>query len=176
MDLFSSYIPANLLDESEFLLALLFSILTGLIMGVERELRHKDAGMSTHILVISGAMVFTYLSVRVDSESTTRIAAQIVSGIGFLGAGLIIKEGVSVRNLTTAASLWFAAAIGMCFGFGYYFVGAVSAVCAALVPRIPHLTERGMCTTCGQTTVTDEMITSSPESPKEIKKRKKKVV
>ncbi len=175
MDLFASYIPANLLDESEFLLALLFSILTGLIMGVERELRHKDAGMSTHILVISGAMVFTYLSVRVDSESTTRIAAQIVSGIGFLGAGLIIKEGVSVRNLTTAASLWFAAAIGMCFGFGYYFVGAVSAVCAALVPRIPHLTEKGVCTTCGRAATSDVAITLS-KVPARVNKRIKKIV
>jgi putative Mg2+ transporter-C (MgtC) family protein len=84
-------------------------------------------------------MLFTYLSMRVDPASTSRIAAQIVTGIGFLGAGLIIKEGVSVRNLTTSASLWFAAAIGMAFGFGYYFVGIVCAILGVLIPRIPHL-------------------------------------
>ncbi len=136
-------------DELAFFCALLLSVFAGLLMGVERESRHKDAGISTHILVITGSMLFTYLSVRVDPESTSRIAAQIVSGIGFLGAGLIIKEGISVRNLTTAASLWFAAAIGMSFGFGYYFVGIVCAVVGVIIPRIPHITERGGCTTCG---------------------------
>lgn len=136
-------------DELAFLGALLLSIFAGLLMGVERESRHKDAGISTHILVITGAMLFTYLSMRVDPESSSRIAAQIVSGIGFLGAGLIIKEGISVRNLTTAASLWYAAAIGMSFGFGYYLVGTICAVVGVIIPRIPHITERGVCATCG---------------------------
>jgi putative Mg2+ transporter-C (MgtC) family protein len=126
-------------DEGAFLIALVLSVFAGLLMGIEREARHKDAGISTHILVIMGSMLFTYLSMRVDPASTSRIAAQIVTGIGFLGAGLIIKEGVSVRNLTTSASLWFAAAIGMSFGFGYYFVGIVCALLGVIIPRIPHL-------------------------------------
>lgn len=126
-------------DEVAFLLALILSMFAGLLMGVERESRHKDAGISTHIFVVMGSMIFTYLSMRVDLDSTSRIASQIVVGIGFLGAGLIIKEGTSVRNLTTAASLWFAAAVGMSFGFGYYMVGLVAAVVGALIPRIPHL-------------------------------------
>ncbi len=129
-------------DELAFILGILLSVIAGFTMGVERELRHKDAGISTHILVILGSMLFTYLSVRVDPMSTSRIAAQIVSGIGFLGAGLIIKEGMTVRNLTTAASLWFSAAIGMSFGFGYYAAGLIATVVAVLVPRIPHVTER----------------------------------
>ncbi len=128
-------------DEVAFLIALGLSILSGLLMGVERESRHKDAGISTHILVIMGSMLFTYLSVRVDAGSPSRIAAQIVTGIGFLGAGLIIKEGVAVRNLTTAASLWFAAAIGMSFGFGYYMIGLVATLAGVIIPRIPHLKE-----------------------------------
>ncbi len=128
-------------DEGAFLVALVLSVFAGLLMGIEREARHKDAGISTHILVIMGSMLFTYLSMRVDPMSTSRIAAQIVTGIGFLGAGLIIKEGVSVRNLTTSASLWFAAAIGMAFGFGYYFIGIVCALFGVLIPRIPHLNE-----------------------------------
>jgi putative Mg2+ transporter-C (MgtC) family protein len=129
-------------DELAFILGILLSVIAGFTMGVERELRHKDAGISTHILVILGSMLFTYLSVRVDPLSTSRIAAQIVSGIGFLGAGLIIKEGMTVRNLTTAASLWFSAAIGMSFGYGYYAAGLIATVVAVLVPRIPHVTER----------------------------------
>jgi putative Mg2+ transporter-C (MgtC) family protein len=129
-------------DELTFLIALGLSVIAGLLMGLEREARHKDAGISTHILVIMGSMLFTYLSMRVDPMSTSRIAAQVVTGIGFLGAGLIIKEGVSVRNLTTSASLWFAAAIGMAFGFGYYFVGMASAIFGVLIPRIPHLYDR----------------------------------
>ncbi len=128
-------------DEIEFLIALGLSIVSGLLMGIERESRHKDAGISTHILVIMGSMLFTYLSVRVDAGSPSRIAAQIVTGIGFLGAGLIIKEGVAVRNLTTAASLWFAAAIGMSFGFGYYMIGLVATLAGVIIPRIPHLKE-----------------------------------
>jgi putative Mg2+ transporter-C (MgtC) family protein len=126
-------------DELYFLTALVLSILAGLLMGMEREIRHKDAGISTHILVITGSMLFTYLSMRVDPASSSRIAAQIVTGIGFLGAGLIIREGTSVRNLTTAASLWFAAGIGMSFGFGYYFVGILCTLCGVGIPRIPHL-------------------------------------
>ncbi len=98
--------------ELVFTLNLILSALAGFSIGIERESRHKDAGISTHMLVIMGSMLFTFLSAQVDPESTSRIAAQIVTGIGFLGAGLILKEGATVRNLTTAASLWFAAAIG----------------------------------------------------------------
>ncbi|HQH28442.1 MAG TPA: MgtC/SapB family protein, partial [Oligoflexia bacterium] len=100
-------------NELNFIVDLLFSLLAGVIIGVERESRGKDAGISTHTLVIAGAMLFTFMSVTVDPASKSRIAAQIVSGIGFLGAGLILKEGATVRNLTTAASIWFAGAIGM---------------------------------------------------------------
>ncbi len=136
-------------EEIRFFVALCLSILAGLAMGIERETRHKDAGISTHILVISGAMLFTFLSDMVEPEDSARIAAQIVSGIGFLGAGLIIKEGASVRNLTTAASLWFAAAIGMSFGFGFYLIGILCAVFGVVIPRIPHVNDKKECTTCG---------------------------
>jgi len=122
-----------------FIINIGLSLLAGLAIGIERESRGKDAGISTHSLVIMGSMLFTYLSLQVDPASTSRIAAQVVSGIGFLGAGLILKEGTSVRNLTTAASLWFAAAIGMAFGFGYYIEGVVSVFVAILALRIPHI-------------------------------------
>jgi putative Mg2+ transporter-C (MgtC) family protein len=108
----------------------LAAILGGAI-GVERELRDREAGIRTHLLVSLGSALFTLVSaygfheflasgdpvVRADP---TRIAAQIVTGIGFLGAGAIIREGLSVRGLTTAATLWVVAAIGMACGAGWY--------------------------------------------------------
>jgi putative Mg2+ transporter-C (MgtC) family protein len=135
--LFSS----GFLFAADFAVKLVLAFVIGFVIGLERESRGKDAGISTHALVIMGAMLFTYIS-SLDSESSSRIAAQIVTGIGFLGAGLILRDGTTVRNLTTAASLWFAAAIGMAIGYEYYSVAIVSAIAAVLVPRIPHVLER----------------------------------
>jgi putative Mg2+ transporter-C (MgtC) family protein len=125
--------------EIEYTLDLLLAIALGFAIGVERESRGKDAGISTHTLVIVGAMLFTFMSMTVDPASKSRIAAQIVSGIGFLGAGLIIKEGMTVKNLTTAASLWAAGAIGMAIGFGYSAIATVSTLAMLIIPRIPHV-------------------------------------
>ncbi len=125
--------------EMQFIVALALSVALGLMMGAERELRNKDAGISTHILVVAGAMLFTLLSGIVDADSTSRISAQIVTGIGFLGAGLILKEGHVVHNLTTAASLWMAAAIGMAIGYGFFVVAVIAAVVATFIPRIPSV-------------------------------------
>ncbi|MES2931125.1 MAG: MgtC/SapB family protein [Patescibacteria group bacterium] len=127
--------------EIQFVIGLGLSLILGYLVGAEREMRRKDAGISTHIMVIAGSMLFTLLSNVVDPLSTSRIASQIVVGIGFLGAGLILREGTSVKNLTTAASVWFAAAIGMALGFGFYIVAILAALVIALVPRIPSLHE-----------------------------------
>ena len=126
--------------ELLFLIRLGVCLLCGTILGVERELRGKPAGISTNCFVIAGACLFTFISQQVDPNSPARIAAQVVSGIGFLGAGMILKgNGDKVTNLTTAASVWFAAAIGMSIGMGWYVVAGVSALYAVLVPRIPHV-------------------------------------
>lgn len=125
--------------ELTFIFALALSLLAGFLIGLEREARGKDAGISTHSLVIMGSMLFTFISLNIEPDHAARIAAQIVTGIGFLGAGLILKEGTTVHNLTTAASLWFAAAIGMAFGFGFYVIGILSVFVAILTLRIPHL-------------------------------------
>lgn len=125
-----------------FIFNTFLALVLGYLIGIERESRGKDAGISTHILVLSGAMLFTFLSSLVDPASESRIAAQIVSGIGFLGAGLILKEGASVKNLTTAASIWFAGAIGMAIGFGFYFFAIFSTFITILVPRIPHIKKK----------------------------------
>lgn len=134
----------NLIGQNEINLAidLLLSLFSGFIIGAERENRGKDAGISTHTLVIIGAMAFTFISGIVDPASRSRIAAQIVSGIGFLGAGLILKEGTNVRNLTTAASVWVSGAIGMAYGFNYHVIGLILTVASALTPRIPHFNKR----------------------------------
>lgn len=131
----------DLLAETEltFLLNIALSLLAGFLIGLERESRGKDAGISTHSLVIMGSMLFTFISLNIEPDHAARIAAQVVMGIGFLGGGLILKEGTTVHNLTTAASLWFAAAIGMAFGFGFYVVGIFSTLIAILVLRIPHM-------------------------------------
>lgn len=134
----------QLIGPNEYLfgLDLVLSLLAGVTIGIERESRGKDAGISTHCFVIVGAMLFTFLSATVDPASKSRIAAQIVTGIGFLGAGLILKDGGTVKNLTTAASLWFAGAIGMAIGFGFHIIAAGATIASILIPRLPHVNKK----------------------------------
>ena len=129
--------------QIEFLIDIIFALAAGFVIGAERESRGKPAGISTNSLVIGGAMLFTYLSAAVDPNSTSRIAAQVVSGIGFLGAGMILKGEIDkkITNLTTAASVWFSAAIGMAIGFNFYIIALAAVIFAVLVPRIPHITK-----------------------------------
>ena len=116
-------------------------------IGFERELRDREAGLRTHLLVCLGSALFTIVSAygfrefltsgdQVIRADPTRIAAQIVTGIGFLGAGAIIRQGISVRGLTTAATLWVSAAIGIAAGAGFYS-GAVIATIVTLVALWP---------------------------------------
>ena len=103
-------------------------------VGLERELREREAGFRTHLLVSVGSCLFTLVSAYGFSEfgsrsvDPTRNAAQIVTGIGFLGAGAIIRQGFSVRGLTTAATLWVVAAIGMASGAGYFSAAVITTV------------------------------------------------
>jgi putative Mg2+ transporter-C (MgtC) family protein len=132
---FLSVVPT--LDWPHELLRISVAAGLGGAVGLERELREREAGLRTHLVVCVGSALFTLVSaygfhdflvsggslVRTDP---TRIAAQIVSGIGFLGAGAIIRQGLSVRGLTTAATLWLVAAIGMACGAGYYTPALIS--------------------------------------------------
>jgi putative Mg2+ transporter-C (MgtC) family protein len=131
----------------DLLARLLVAGILGGAIGAERELREHDAGLRTHMLVAVGAALFTIVSAYAWTDfnfsarngityDPTRIAAQIVTGIGFLGAGAIIRQGLSVRGLTTAASLWVVAAIGMASGAGYYS-GALVATIVVLVSLWP---------------------------------------
>ncbi|CAA2142420.1 MgtC/SapB family protein [Hyphomicrobium sp. ghe19] len=126
--------------EVVFAIKLALCLALGIIIGVERELRNKPAGISTHCFVMAGACLFTFISTVADPNSPARIAAQVVSGVGFLGAGMILKsENNSIRNLTTAAAIWFAAAIGMAIGIGWYAIAVIASIYAVIVPRIPHV-------------------------------------
>jgi putative Mg2+ transporter-C (MgtC) family protein len=130
------------ISEGEILLRLAVTVVLCGAIGLERETRGQVAGLRTHILVGLGSALFTLVSaygfdagepgVTVDP---TRIAAQIVTGIGFLGAGTIIRQGLTVRGLTTAASLWVVAAIGMAGGAGFY-LAAVATTAVALVSLV----------------------------------------
>ena len=130
--------------ELELVLRLLLAAVLAGAIGLEREVRDQPAGFRTHMLVSLGACLFAVVSaygfapfaedhpnVRVVVDPT-RIAAQIVTGIGFLGAGAILRSGMSVRGLTTAASLWVVAAIGTAVGLGAYLVGGATAFIALL--------------------------------------------
>lgn len=127
--------------ETDFLIDLVLATFCGFLIGAERERKGKPAGISTQTLVITGAMLFTFLSRSVEAGDATRIAAQVVSGIGFLGAGIILKnESKSVvTNVTTAASIWYSAAIGMALGFNFHFIGVVAAVYAVVISRLPRI-------------------------------------
>jgi putative Mg2+ transporter-C (MgtC) family protein len=98
----------------------LFAFVIGAIIGIEREFRSKPAGFRTMILICVGSCLFTILSKEAALGSTDRIASNIVTGIGFIGAGVIFKEGISVNGLTTAALIWITAALGMAIGFHNY--------------------------------------------------------
>ena len=145
MSFASSQLPTLNWDES--LLRLALAALLGGLIGVEREMREREAGLRTHLLVSLGSALFTIVGAygfhafldsgaNVVRADPTRIAAQIVTGIGFLGAGAIIRQGLSVRGLTTAATLWVAAAIGIAAGAGYYS-GAVIATAITLLALWP---------------------------------------
>jgi putative Mg2+ transporter-C (MgtC) family protein len=106
--------------ETTFVLEIGAALLMGLAIGVERQLGQHPAGLRTNALVCVGAALFVSLSrLMGDAGSPTRIAAQVVSGIGFLGGGVILREGLNVKGMTTAATLWCSAAVGTLSGAGY---------------------------------------------------------
>jgi putative Mg2+ transporter-C (MgtC) family protein len=130
------------ISDGELLLRLGLTVVLCGAIGLEREARGQVAGLRTHVLVGLGSALFTLVSAYafIDPDEArrvdpTRISAQIVTGIGFLGAGTIIRQGLTVRGLTTAASLWIVAAVGMASGAGYY-LGAAATTAAVLVSLI----------------------------------------
>jgi putative Mg2+ transporter-C (MgtC) family protein len=142
---------------------LVVALLLGAAIGWERELQRMPAGFRTHALVSLGAAIFTVISAYAftgPGSDPTRIAAQIVSGIGFLGGGAILHYGGTVRGLTTAASLWSVAAVGMAAGAGLFVVAGISAVLVIIglevFQRVERMAKRRLGVPTADRTRTDE--------------------
>lgn len=132
-----------IISEPEILLRLIVSAVLGLIIGLERERQNQPAGLRTHMILVAGSTLAMTLSINLATQfqpqgtngDPARLAAQVISGIGFLGAGAILRFGTSIKGLTTATSLWTMAVIGLMVGAGYYLTG-----CAATLFLLSILT------------------------------------
>lgn len=120
----------------------LLSVLLGFIIGFERKQRFKEAGIRTHTIVCFGAAIMTVISKNIGAGDPGRIAAQIVSGVGFLGAGMIVYKQHEVKGLTTAAGIWATAGVGMACGAGLYIVAVGATALMVIVQCIFHLNFR----------------------------------
>lgn len=121
------------MDLLDFTIRVLVALAAGMIIGFERQLHQKKAGLRTHSLVALGSAVFVLISFEVTGESggdATRIIGQVVTGIGFLGAGVILRQGLSVHGLTTAATIWCSSATGCLAAAGYFYE---TAICSFLI-------------------------------------------
>ena len=123
-----------MLTQYDVILRLLVAGILGGLIGVEREMHHQPAGLRTHIILVLGAALAMCISINLSMQFHTtasngdpeRLAAQVISGIGFLGAGAIFRFGAGVKGLTTASSLWTAAIVGLAVGAGYFLIGGVT--------------------------------------------------
>lgn len=150
----------------ECIIRLILALAMGFSLGLERELTNKYAGLRTHILVCLGACIFTLLSIYgfptfADGDNvvinnatgirdTSRVAAQIVTGIGFIGAGTVLRNGPMVFGLTTAATLWIAASIGMACGAGMYDVALIATLMSVAVLTLIRVFERRILPSSGK--------------------------
>jgi putative Mg2+ transporter-C (MgtC) family protein len=129
--------------DPEIIIRLFIAVILGALVGIEREMTHRPAGLRTHMLVSLGAALFTITSVEFFDIDPARIAAGIVAGIGFIGAGSIIALRGHVQGITTAASLWAVAAIGLSVGVGAYIIAIVSAIFVFIILQIRQV-EKGL--------------------------------
>jgi putative Mg2+ transporter-C (MgtC) family protein len=119
------------LSDAELIQRLLLAAFLGGVIGLEREWRNKDAGLRTNILIAIGSAVFTLMSIELTDArtgDTSRVAAQIVTGIGFLGAGAIMRTDAGIQGLTTAATIWVNAAVGVAAGGGEFHLAVITTV------------------------------------------------
>lgn len=115
------------------LLLIFISVFLGLCIGAEREYRNKSAGLRTFILVCFGSCLFTILSIKIGVSNPDRLAANIITGIGFLGAGVIFKGDNKIDGITTATTIWATASIGMAVGSGYVYLSLLGTVLVLLI-------------------------------------------
>src|SRR3989338_2879462 len=132
-----------MLEYSEILARLVVSAIIAALIGWEREKVHKPAGLRTHMLVCIGATLITLVSIDgIGGSDPAKLAAGIVTGIGFLGAGTIFRDKDHVRGLTTAASVWAISGIGIAIGVGYYFASVVAAAIIFLTLQIRKIEKK----------------------------------
>lgn len=128
--------------QGEYILRILVACICGIVIGYERENRNKEAGIRTHAIVALGAALIMVVSKYgfgdIVEYDASRVAAQIVSGIGFLGAGIIFVRNNAVSGLTTAAGIWATSGVGMAIGSGLYFVGIIIAVLIVFIQFLLH--------------------------------------
>ncbi|MGV4413131.1 MgtC/SapB family protein [Chryseobacterium sp. T1] len=121
--------------ENELIL-IFISVIIGLIIGAEREYQNKSAGLRTFILVSFGSCIFTILSVEIGIQNPDRLAANIITGIGFLGAGVIFKDDNKIGGITTATTIWATASLGMAVGSGHIYLGLLGTVLVMSILRV----------------------------------------
>ncbi len=147
----------NPLGDLNIIIRILSAILLGFAIGLEREMTNKYAGLRTNILVCVGACIFTIISIfgfpevfvsgdEFGTRDTARVAAQVVTGIGFIGGGTVLRHGATIFGLTTAATLWVSAAIGMACGAGMYTLAIVSTILTVIVLVSVRVFERNVLT------------------------------
>ncbi len=136
-------------QNSELIYRLSVALILGMLIGVERLFVHKEAGMKTHALVSLGSALFVVISELIVIKYTnlggfdpTRIASQVIVGIGFLGAGSIMLQGSRLKGLTTAGGLWVTAGVGMASGFGFYSLAFISTILVLFVFVIVNILEK----------------------------------
>jgi len=131
---------------TESLIRLLLAVVPGFLVGLEREINRRPAGLRTHVLISLASAIFTMLSVSPSlgggAADPTRVASQILTGMGFVGAGVIISSGGQVRGVTTAASLWITAAMGMAVGLGEYVLAGAALLLTMVNLLVFRLFER----------------------------------
>ena len=152
--------------NADFIIRLFMALILGFALGLERELTNKYAGLRTHILVCLGACIFTLISIygfptyapgdnvivnnATGIRDTSRVAAQIVTGIGFIGAGTVLRNGPMVFGLTTAATLWISASIGMACGAGIFDIAIIATVLSVAVLTLIRIFERQFLPSSGK--------------------------
>ena len=130
------------MDWKTYVIRLAVSILVGGLIGIEREFEHKPAGLRTIILVCLGSTVFMLIGIELGGAELARITAGVITGIGFLGAGAIIRAQGEVYGMTTAATIWLASGLGLAIGAGYYFLATLATLSVLIVLRILGFIER----------------------------------
>jgi putative Mg2+ transporter-C (MgtC) family protein len=130
-----------MISTEEFIIRLLVAMAAGIVIGIERQFHNRNGGLRTNTLVAVGAAIFVLISLRLSHSNggdSTRVIGQVVTGMGFLGAGVILHQGVAIIGITTAATIWCSAAIGCMAAAGYFIETAISTLLILIINFLMH--------------------------------------